>query len=551
MGKKSTSTKGTKYSTYRKYNTSMKQSVGLRVVALQKANKMGVDNIRKSCFIKIKEREIDILPFLINMLSFIDDDDARSMMSLLYAENKEKLLGMALRDEDWYIGMIGENNYNILMSLCGHFGLYISRYIAIGAMQLPGRFFLGCVAILAREAEAVSKGDRCILEYSDGVQNTMGLSYYLVMKWFKDMKFISEKALNLGSIEETVNRLLDIPGPIKDYFDGLIDEKELLEEQQKAETDNEDHVTGLSPVSKETLESYGIPINIVNKDNISNLVFVSDVLYSQCSGQCFDVFRGNIAGTAIRSDIIPKMKEDRDFFRAEYYKALDASKESKRESRQTAKKVNKLASENARLHKEVERLKELNSRLPYDTKKNIDDLNSNIASKNEEIVALQKQVMDLKNGLSNKGKEISHLRTDNKKLKNEIARAMEDIDGLQEELSCDLEYDEPEIDCSIPFDAVLNVIKNKKLLIIGGATGLEQSLDDLGLDAKQYDGKMNVSLRNFGNYDCMVFMTKMLGHSMMYKAKREAKSLGKPIVNFNGSNVEMLCRQIYEVFKEN
>lgn len=103
-----------------------------------------------------------------------------------------------------------------------------------------------------------------------------------------------------------------------------------------------------------------------------------------------------------------------------------------------------------------------------------------------------------------------------------------------------------EINYDIPIDIVISNISDKKIAICGGRDELLGNLEKTGLKhVKQFPVGKIPSTSEFGAFDCLVIITKQVAHKSIAGIKQHAKDTGKPIIYFNGSNIESLCREIY------
>ena len=505
------------------------------------------DGARERTYITVRNRRVSILPFFANAVSFIDRDGSLELFSMLYAEDERELLEVAKKEEKWYVNNIGVDEYNILEGLCGHPSRCISRHLIVGAMKDFDRFYKVMVIALLQEAASASRDGDLTNEYSQGVQNTMALSYYICIKWIRDGNFLLPGKFNLDFVDNTIDKILSVPGPLQDYFEGRISESEFKMRQLGLES-RPDRTRGLSPLFKEVLESYGINTSLQEvKDNEERYIVIANDLAIFRASETLTVFNNGISGIILESNMLTKVIKERDYLKNELESLTEIKNTSQRELRHSKKELKKIKQERDRLIKEVCSLKEKSSQLPEETRKCIDDLNNKLFIKEDRIKELADKLEELKKELAGTKKENSDLKKQVKKLTAKLDITLEENQLMQDELDSIRESD---IDESIPLCDILSEIKNKRIVVVGGAECIGQGLADLGLDVKQYDVNTNIGTKDLGNYDCLVFMLKYVPHTSVWAAKNEAKKLGKPIVYFYGTNIETICRNVYEKLKE-
>jgi len=221
-------------------------------------------------------------------------------------------------------------------------------------------------------------------------------------------------------------------------------------------------------------------------------------------------------------------------------------KELEKENKALKTKLQHLENENQKLCKENEELTEtLNNKLtPLKEKynKEIDVLKN----KNIEI---QKELEILKRKYKKSLNKKETLQKENEELKNEYEKLKELYQELEK-----LKLSSSNImDDNIPIDFIIKEIKNRNIVIIGGAPNLEKNLKLMGFEKIKFFTASNIpSVDKIENCECIVFITSYVPHSGTDLIRKSAKKLGIKIINFNERNIESMCRRIFEeITKEN
>lgn len=221
---------------------------------------------------------------------------------------------------------------------------------------------------------------------------------------------------------------------------------------------------------------------------------------------------------------------------------LDRCKRDKTEA------LNKLKNANNRI-KELERkLREsskdtssINRVSEEQLKIEVEQLEESLNTKKDKITRLQEIVNSLKSDLDYRQKEIDTLK-----------RQLE----LEREMYSELELEYSEVthkvqfDDSLPLEFLIDKLSNRKIVIVGGTSSISSSLNDLGITSViHFEVEDKVDIKSVHGADCVVYITKALKHRAVYGCKQYAKNNNIPIVHFNGYNIKMLCREIYEAIK--
>lgn len=531
------------YAVRRSYEHTATRYMELEKTALKKAESDIKEGAIEKCYITIGKRRVSILPFFANAVSFIESESLLTDLSGLFAKNEEELIEMIKKNERWYCNNIGKENFDILMSLCGHPKREISRYIVMGALKSFNEFYKIMVLALVLEAMNSELNGESVNEYSEGVQNTMALSYYICLKWFRDNDFLAHNRVKIDFIDEIIEDILKIPGPIQDYFNCEIDEAELRLRQ----TDYMDKDVGkykMSPLFIETLEAYGI--NTASKDTIGNLEFavtLANDISNLRTSESLDIFKMGLSGfIMVESDNIHKIIKERKYLKKEVANNIEIEYKLKKEARQAKRELNKEKNETSRLSSELVKIKEKCNKIPEDTKKLMDNLYKEIFSKKNEIRELSNVRDDLKSKLKSSKKENARLKKQVKKLEAKLKITLEENQLYQQELKGVVGID---TDDNVPFEDILSRLMGKRIVIIGGAECIGQGLSKLGLDVKQHNVDANVGAKEIGRHDCIVFMIKYMSHTALWAAKSNVRGTDKPMVYYYGTNIEKLCRTIH------
>ena len=498
---------------------------------------------REKCYIELRKRKVSILPFFANAASVMENDARLEMFLSLLAEDDMDLANVARRDKRWYANTLGTKEFDLLEGLCGHPTYNISRYLIVSGMKDFDKFYRAMVVTLVSEAIEASKVGDLTNKYSEGVQNTMGFSYYICIKWIRDNGYVEDMKSKLTFVDEILERLLNIPGPLQDYFEGKISESEFKLKQIEI-TELQNKKLKLSNLFKEILEAYGIRTDteeVINNEN--NYIRVAYDLAYYKSAECLEVFNSDVARSLVQSHAIEKILRDKEYLEKEINQAREDREKGRKELKYTKKELRRINNEREKLLKEVEALRKKCEEIPEETKNTIDNLNNSLTNREDEIKKLNNIIADLGNQLSNIKRENANLKKQVKKLTNKLEIALDENQMMQEELESIREIDGED---NTPFEEVLSDLLGKRIVIIGGTESIGQELLELGLNIRQYHANINLATKDLGNYDCLVFMIKYVPHTSIYAAKNEAKRLGKPIVYFFGTNIESLCRKIRE-----
>jgi len=111
--------------------------------------------------------------------------------------------------------------------------------------------------------------------------------------------------------------------------------------------------------------------------------------------------------------------------------------------------------------------------------------------------------------------------------------------------------EEEVIDNEVSIEKIVEDLKGKRIILIGGMDYIGNSLQELGLNVKQYEADVNPGLIDFKNFDCLLFMISYVPHKSVYATKSEAKKYDKPIAYYRGTNIEGMCRLVWRTLFSN
>lgn len=228
------------------------------------------------------------------------------------------------------------------------------------------------------------------------------------------------------------------------------------------------------------------------------------------------------------------------------YEKLQDSKKLRLEAQKEIKSLKKQLSESEK------RASKLKSEIAIAEKKgrNAEDekLKSEIEQMNLQIAQLKVDVSNLESELNDKNRhleEIKEINAVNSRKMNMTINLYEDAQRYIEDL-----VGKGEIDYAIPIDTVISKILDKRIAICGGKEALESTMVQMGFKSiRHFTAGKIPTIKEFGLFDCLVIVTQQVAHKSIIGIRQFAKDTGKPIVYFNGSNIEHMCREVYEALQ--
>lgn len=228
-------------------------------------------------------------------------------------------------------------------------------------------------------------------------------------------------------------------------------------------------------------------------------------------------------------------------------KLEDYKSRAKKEIQSMRKTIEELNKQLENLSAENDKIKAENAKLSELVKKGIEP----IKGKYEDIVrSLQNTINDLTNELEvlkkryeNTLEEMDILARKFNCLSNEYNNLKEDYNELVNmKLSSNLV-----MDFSLPIEIVIERIRDLRIAVIGGAPNMEANLRAMGLDKVKFFAADNMpSINELGICDCIVIVVTYVPHSGLKAIRRYAKRNNIKLVNFNGRNLEEMCRAIHD-----
>jgi archaellum component FlaC len=237
----------------------------------------------------------------------------------------------------------------------------------------------------------------------------------------------------------------------------------------------------------------------------------------------------------------------------EYQRAKQRASELEVELRKVRKELRKAKKEAGQLNSQVNELQYENNRLKTENGELKSKMNSMVEPIKEQYEA---QVHELRAEVNKLTRELEVISRKNDEYINKINELKDELD------LCRLEYDElkdsyedlkemklsmdAHIDCSIPIEVVLNSIKDLRVTVIGGSQTLASNLRAMGLNRwKFYVADEVPSTSEIGVCDCIIIIVSYVPHSGIKSIRKYGKRVGVPIINFNGRNIEEICRAVY------
>jgi archaellum component FlaC len=237
----------------------------------------------------------------------------------------------------------------------------------------------------------------------------------------------------------------------------------------------------------------------------------------------------------------------------EYQKVKQRACELEEELRKVRKELSKAKKEAEQSNSQANKLQYENNRLRAENNELKSKINSMVEPIKEQYEA---QVQGLR-------AEVNKLTSELAVVSRKNGEYINKINELKDELSlCRLEYDElkdsyedlkemklsmdAHINCSIPIEVVLNSVKDLRVAVIGGSQTLASNLRAMGLNRwKFYVADEVPSTSEIGVCDCIVIIVSYVPHSGIKSIRKYGKRVGIPIINFNGRNIEEICRAVY------
>lgn len=176
----------------------------------------------------------------------------------------------------------------------------------------------------------------------------------------------------------------------------------------------------------------------------------------------------------------------------------------------------------------------------------MEECKKELAQRRETEERLTSEISELRRNAENHEEELFAKDVDIDNLRDQI----KERDRLYDDLSAEYErlVGRNSFDDSIPLEHIVSRLADKRIVIVGGSDALLDTLKTVGLkNTTQYsvDAKQIDKGAIYGAY-MVVIMTSCVKHKTAYVAKETAKSRGINLLNFDGSNVEKLCREIYK-----
>lgn len=228
-----------------------------------------------------------------------------------------------------------------------------------------------------------------------------------------------------------------------------------------------------------------------------------------------------------------------------------SNEESLTEKIQSSKKMRlELQKEVKSIKKQLSEMEKRNSKLKSEIsmlekqERGGEKLEQELIQLKSRITELSEELADSKNKSIVKDKELLEVREINevnsRKL-NMTINLYEDAKRYIEDLT-----EKGEIDYEVPIDIVISKISSKRIAICGGRETLESNMVRMGISSiKHFSAGKIPTIKEIGLFDCLVIITQQVAHKSIMKIRQFAKDTGKPIVYFNGSNIENMCREIY------
>lgn len=516
-------------------NNKLKKS---RLMIEQRIKQWEKEGVPEDIFkIKMLNREISIVPFILNATGIY-----RWAIEIgLYNQNTNKqieaLANMNVDEVNRYLSETEKILSNCLVGSCHGYGpkYYLQSKLGnkIAFLKEAAKVILNIYHQLLTEADPR-------LIYTDNIENSSVLSYYITIKWIIDKGLLTDNTL-YKKVDLILNDCIIPEMPWFKYFNGEITEIELErllydcgKNNKKLSKINHELLQFNYLKPSETVLSDAVYANAIYKDLLQRQVFMT-VEETQLKYMSYIIKRD---GVDKLKNCLKEQSNELESINTEKLRIGNELTNTKKENKSLKKEIEKLKEE---LLKKDTQLKQLRS---GDILKKTSDKNKLLEKQNKE---LEGRINKQKLKLEYKDNEVDKYKTKIYEFEKEVKEDRKKIEELlecvqyQEELLSTIEN--TEIDNTIPLEYIISEIKNDKYIIVGGMGGVEERLKDIGLEKVTQVGSYFTSGMSIVQADYIVVLANRVAHSTIKLVSKQLKNVPKIIVA--GSNTELICRTIY------
>lgn len=521
--------------------------------------------------IKIMSREVSVLPYFINYCTYSQNTyKFKQFVTKYFSDNIEQYIKLG---KDGIEKILEKNDLEILKCLIGSDCEYINKYVSIFSYQSQVDYYSNMLNVLKIDTVNFFRNGANLIEFSDNVENSMGICLAICLKWFNEKKIIAKRVLNVSkNIDKLLNKLLKKDMGWYRYFNNEINENELYDILFKSpvnvpmidkfEFEKHSSLMVVGQSVREIVESQGVTIDkLEDNENLgSNLmsmlskIALSKLLYNQVYGLSDMIYK-----KALITDM-DIVKYTKDKYKTEDSMRLDIENKKSELIRQKDEITNK-SKENKRLLKEVNRLeeevKESKTKIDIyekDSNPKLEDAYYKLDIANKEINKLKDEYNELQNYITELNESIDKLYDKNRSLKDKNKQLQKEINELN---GVNLDSDEQESseeEYKLSIEELVDEIKDKRIMVIGGRQYIEENLRKLGFNSiKQMDIESHNYINSnidLGDYDCMVIIASCVKHAATFKAVKHAKSIGARIIRVSSNNVDKICEEMYNEIRK-
>lgn len=161
----------------------------------------------------------------------------------------------------------------------------------------------------------------------------------------------------------------------------------------------------------------------------------------------------------------------------------------------------------------------------------------------EELKDLKEQLTEEKVLRANAEESLSELKKENSKLIKDL-RTFDRYKQIIEEMTAKEEDDseKEQLDEGLSLSECVDILNSLKIGIVNNQPNHKAKIEQMGLKAYVIDQENNPNI--FKKHDMLVVCTRFTGHPTAIRAQKEAKKNGAFIVNYNGTSVDDMVREV-------
>lgn len=507
--------------------------------------------------------EVSILPYMVNAMLYSKNVGISADAYRVTRARIKDMTNMDEYGEDFMEGLIGKEDYAILKTLLIRHDNYSNTYSYLRAMASRDEFTWMMLKTSLCEALQFDENLRLLASFSEGTDNTLALSYYLSLKWFRDCSIIPESVIFMDGLDEIIDKLLKNGDGYRKVAEGELKYSELAEYRTTPRKD----ILYLTPLEREALEDLGVDTDWIIKDAeqqglldiktrddevklreyAAGYKTIAHVMLQCYNGVSFEFYKcilgANMINDRLYAGRIAEGEKAEKKCADALKKLADIQNRSKSLQKKTTEMKRRLDEQRKKNRQLDEKYRKLESGLNGGMEKEIERLKAELASEKEkhikEIQSTKKELEMLKKKKSEAESLVDSVTKENSELKEINAGLSDAVDGLM---------NVSEHDKELPFEVVLDEVVKYKHIAVGGHDSTIKNLRNIGVDirtssvtqGKKYAGQ---------EFDVLVVMADCVKHKAVYSMRNEAVRRKKMVVYVSSSNVEIICREIYKALK--